>query len=416
MKKNLYFILLALLFSLPKVQSKNAPDRFTLLEDKLHTRQVTSQKAHLPEVGFHISKDLKDFLDRIRNIEEKNSYQSQLSHAQELLRDFNQTEQAISTKVRLDLPLPSFSPGTMQLLPRIEVELRLGGLMSVQQRPLLLREILEYVDNEVPRSIRNSLLNCTTPDPGEDIIKNAVDNNCLRNPALSFAREYLGNYFYPKDPNVPQILVYGKTEARLGPRFHYIYRKRFRGDLKIYWRGRSDIKIRVTDSTLANQNNALDIPDSIHYSDLAADYRFGYRRKNFSGFLAVEEVKLTELHQKENLALALYHDPNPLWRGHFQYRYRLSGSFAAHPYGGIHHRNSYAFSDGIYLGVAWVYQKEYSDILRMKSQLDPEHLTLSASIHHPWLSLSAWLKAPIQEKTGTTRLSSLWGANLTVTL
>ena len=412
MKKNLYILFVPFLFLAHAKAGQDTPQRFTLFEDKLHTHQIMSQPNYPLDMGFHVNKNFADFLEKIRNIREKDNYENQLSHAQKILQEFNKTEQAINAEILLNIPLPQFSIGSMKFFPRIEMNTRLGGLMNVQQRQLQLQEILEYVDNDVPTSIQNKLLKCTAPDPGEDIIKNAIDNNCLRNPLSSFAREHLvGQYFYPEDPNLPQVFIYGKIEHRFGPKFHYVYRQDFSGDFKIYWRGRSDIKIRITDSTLASQNNTLGIPDSVHYSNLAADYRFRYQWKKFSGFLSLEEFNLAKLNQKENLAPALYQDTSPLWRGHIQYKHRLSPSFLLYPYVGIHYRKHYDLSDGIYLGNELVYQR-----LHIKSQLDSEHLTLSTSFNFPWLILSGWLKTPIKEKTSTTKLSTLLGANLIVTL
>ena len=406
MKKNLHFSIFSILLSIwADTMARDTPNRFTLFEDRLGTHRLMSRQDFILDTGLQANKGIKDFWEKIRKTEKQEGQERQLAHIQGILRDFNKTEQMVNGEIRLKIPLPRFRINRARFLPRLEIDTRLGVLSEVQQRQIHQRELLEYVGNEIPASIRNLLAGCRYQlEPGDNIIEVCSNGNIRRFP-----------YIYPDD-RFPQVFVYGKIEARFGPRFYYIYRKRFKGDFKIYWRGRSDLKIRVGDTALQNREEVVNVPNSIHYSNIALDYRFRYSWKRWHGFLAVEEVHLAKLAHKDGLGRSLYHDPPPLWRGHLWYRYRPHSLLLIRPYLGAHYRRNYTLSDGVYLGTEFLLQKRRWNILRLKSQFDSEHFTLSASLNAPWLSLSGWFKTPVKSQTEPIKISTLYGLNFIIAL
>ena len=401
MEKNLYFgILLALLPAWTNIKAADASKRFTLLEDKLNTHRLIFPKNSIFDLQGHTTKNIGHFLEKVRSIGDKESPEKQLAHAQEVLQKFNKTEHAIDAEIRLNIPLPRFRIQRLRLLPRLEIDTGVGGLVGVQQRKLYRQEILEYVGNDVPASIQDLLANCSTPlSPGDNIIE-----ECTNGVIRGFP------YRYPND-QVPQVFLYGKIESRLGPKFYYIYRRRFKGDLKIYWRGRSDVKIRIGDTALQNNRKIAEMPRSIHHSNLSLDYRFRYQWKKLSGFLAVEEVRLMEIDHKEGLSPPLHHAPPPLWRGHLLYRYRPFPFLRLRSYLGLHYRKEQKLSEGAYLGILFIFKR-----LHIENHLDPEYLTWSTSLNLPRLSLAGWIKTPIQEQKDTVKPSSLLGLSLSIFL
>ena len=403
-----------ILFASVKVFAENnVIDRYALREDKFYTHQMIAGENFIFETSVYGSKELKKFIRRGKRVGEQENAEEELKFIQNLLEDYHQTEQGVRASTGIKIPLPGFSIGRFKSRVKLEVGVQAAFLMDVLKRKFDFKEVLNYVGNDVPDFIRRKLVNCSSPDLGEDVIQNAVDNNCI---GSFFATPYIGKYFYPSSEDVPQIFAYAKSEGRVGPVFYYTYgkRKRWRGKVKLYWRGRSDLNVRISDMTVKSDNTVMDIPSTVNYANVALDYALRYQRKRWRWGISIEEVDLYTTKENKELSEPLAYKGRPLFRWHNEYRFASFFGLRSRAYFGAHWRRPYySLGEGYYIGGEISTTSSWAG-LKLRGLLDKEFLSFSTSLNLWWLNLAGWIKHPRQKMIEGIKISPTVGVTLSI--
>ena len=389
------------------LQNYDIMNRFSLAEDKFLTHKMLSRSNDIFDMDIYLNKKFKNLIDKAKQAKEKQT----LSSAQEILFEYDQTEQFVTINSELNVPLPTFRIGSQKVTPKWEMGLKVGSMISIFKQKIDFADLLEYVGNEVPNFIKEQLISCPPPDLGEDIVRNAIENNCISSLLLS---PYLGKYFYPKNENIPQVFNYTKIETRLGSRFQYRYNSKFSGGFKLYWLGRSDFKLRITDKAIRNNAKLVTLPKKIQNSHLAVDHRLQYRNESFSTFLSIEELKISIIKQGHGLTAPIY-ERTPLLRWHTDYSYKPTSLFRIKTYLGTHYRKYYDPLEAFYIGIDLnLIKTKLQSTLRF--QTDQEHFTFAPQFQFYWIYLEGLLKTPIKKSVNGIKLSRLWGLNFKMTI
>lgn len=403
-----------------EAQAYNIVDRFQVLEDKFRTQEMLRPLEHdfILDITALANTDVMDFIDEADEVS-KGETSTQLTRAQAFLRKYDRTEQNLRVGLNLGIPIFSFTAFGVKIKPSIRAQANLGFLMGIRTSQLTTAQALEYVGNDIPADIKTVLQACnfSSISPGQDIISFAR-TNCGLTPAQdAVAATFVGKYFYPSDTSVPDIYNYIKGEGRVGFNFDYIYDEHFFGTLSLYGLGRADYRLRVSAQTLANNSDALELPDEMNTTvNAAIDYRFGYKNGNLMGFVALEDVKLARMSDKEQEAGALLYGEDPLIRLHGEYLYKYS-LFSVKPFAGLHKRSSYGIGDGYYLGAdvgAHVWEDRIG--LRMRGMVDSEHLTLSPMMKLWLVHVEYMLKQPLASEVDGVKPSTIHSLNFRISI
>ncbi len=404
-----------------EAQAYQIIDRFQLLEDKFRTQEMLRPLEHdfIFDITALANTDLLDFVDEADQVS-KGESSTQLSRAQDFLRKYDKTEQNLRVGLNLGIPLFSFTAWGVKFKPSIRAQGNLGFLMGIRTTNITTAQALEYVGNDIDAQVKSALQACDFSGigAGADIVQYAIAlPSCLSAAEKIAAAPYVGKYFYPSDTSVPDIYNYIKGEARVGLNFDYVWDEHFFGALSLYGLGRADYTLRVSASTLANNSDALDLPDDLNTTvNMAMDYRLGYRNGNLTGFVAFEDVKLARMSDEEETAGQLFYGEDMLIRLHGEYLYKLS-FFSVKAFGGVHKRSSYGLGDGYYLGGdfgAHVWEDRVG--LRMRGMIDSEHLTISPMIKLWLVHLEYMLKQPIKSEVDGVKPSTIHSLNLRISI
>jgi len=405
-----------------EAQAYQIIDRFQLLEDKFRTQEMLRPLEHdfIFDITALANTDLLDFVDEADQVS-KGESSTQLSRAQDFLRKYDKTEQNLRVGLNLGIPLFSFTAWGVKFKPSIRAQGNLGFLMGIRSTTITVNDAISYLGNDVPAEVKTALQSCNFSTPGlaanGDIVQYAI-TNCLSPAQDVLATPYLGKYFFPDtNTNVPDIYNYIKGEARVGLNFDYIWDEHFFGAFSLYGLGRADYSLRVSAQTLANNSDALELPDDLNTTvNMAMDYRLGYRNGNLTGFVAFEDVKLARMSDEEETAGQLFYGEDMLIRLHGEYLYKLS-FFSVKAFGGVHKRSSYGLGDGYYLGGdfgAHVWEDRVG--LRMRGMIDSEHLTISPMIKLWLVHLEYMLKQPIKSEVDGVKPSTIHSLNLRISI
>ena len=416
------FLLIGVAF-VAEAQAYQIVDRFQLLEDKFRTQEMLRPLEHdfIIDITALANTDVMDFIDEAGEVSDfQGSDTEKLARAQQFLRQYDKTEQNLRVGINLGIPIFSFTAFGVKFEPSIRAQGNLGFLMGIQTSNLTTAQALEYVGNDLDANIRTALESCNFTSPGisagQDIIQYAI-TNCL-NPAQDVvATQYLNKYFYPTDTTVPDIYNYIKGEARVGLNFDYVYDEHFFGTFSLYGLGRADYQLRVSANTLQNNSDALELPDDLNTTvNAAIDYKLGYRNGNLLGFVALEDVKLARMSDKEEEAGQLLYGEDMLIRLHGEYLYKYS-LFSVKAFGGLHKRSSYGIGDGYYLGAdlgAHVWEDRIG--LRMRGMVDSEHFTISPMMKLWLIHVEYMLKQPLASDVNGVKPSTIHSLNFRIAI
>lgn len=412
------FLLIGVAF-VAEAQAYNIVDRFQLLEDKFRTQEMLRPLEHdfIIDITALANTDVMDFVDEADAVS-KGEESTQLSRAQAFLRQYDKTEQNLRVGLNLGIPIFSFTAFGVKIKPSIRASGNLGFLMGIQTSNLTTAQALEYVGNDIDANLKTALQSCNFSGitAGADIVQYAIDN-CLTPAQDVVAASYVNKYFYPTDTTVPDIYNYIKGEARVGLNFDYIYDEHFFGTFSLYGLGRADYALRVSANTLQNNSDALELPDTLNTTvNAAIDYKLGYKNGNLLGFVALEDVKLARMSDKEQEAGQLLYGEDMLIRLHGEYLYKYS-LFSVKPFVGLHKRSSYGLGEGYYLGAdlgAHVWNDRIG--LRMRGMIDSEHFTISPMMKLWLIHVEYMLKQPMSSNVDGIKPSTIHSLNFRISI
>ena len=127
----------------------------------------------------------------------------------------------------------------------------------------------------------------------------------------------------------------------------------------------------------------------------------------------ISEVALANFSESDNANLQ-YENPM-LIRVHGDALYKPYGNLKLRPFAGFHMRDGYGVADGYYLGadaMAHVWKERLA--LQVRTQLDPDHLTLSPRLKFWVMQLEAMYKAPIADERDGVEISPQYSVNLRI--
>src|SRR5690606_14500348 len=153
----------------------------------------------------------------------------------------------------LGAPLPSFSAFDIKFVPNFRVNFNLLANLGIRSTPFNVQTVLDFVGDDIPQEAKQYIIdNFSQVSAGEDIIVETIINPAgVPQNVKDAAQPYVGKYFSPKDPNVPNLLTYAKADAKAGFYVGYEYDEHFFGTFNLYGMGRADTELIVTADSLA---------------------------------------------------------------------------------------------------------------------------------------------------------------------
>jgi hypothetical protein len=411
--------LLALIVGVAVIAEASAYDvikRYKLIEDKFVTHEMLNPFGHdfIFDVGVGLNKNLQDVINDGKDVSKtQGSDADKLAAGQTFLRKYDKTEQNVRVKLNLGIPLPSFTLFDAKIVPDFRVNFGFGLNLAIRTVTYSFAQILDFVGTDVPAEIKTAILSCAEPDPGEDIIQNLLDNNCLTGQGQTeAAQKYLNKYFRPTDTSVPNVYSYAKADARVGILFNYTKGEHWFGYVNVYGLGRADLQAIVTAESLAKDGEIAGLGEEMNTTvNLATDLKFGYKNGRLSSFASIEEIKLSRLSDNEDKGVTLLYGEDPLIRLHSDYLYEFM-SFDLRPFVGVHKRSGYGFDEGLY-GGGDIGMFVWSDRvgLRFRGMLDKEHFTISPMVKLWLMQFEYMLKTPMKSEIDGAKPSTLHALN-----
>ncbi len=394
--------------------SYDVVDRYKLIDDQLKTEEMLRPIGHdfFIDIGAAMNKNAKTFVD---DIKAANNFQGstvqKLTNAQTVLGKYDKTEQTIKVNASLGFPIFRFSIGELKVQPNVRLLVDGGINIGIRSETLTPQMVLDMINITLPAQLQNAILT-TTYLPGEDLLKSSVCTSLTDPTAQAACLANQGKYFYPTNTNVPDMLLFGKVDGRLGFYNEYTYGEHFFGNWNLYGLSRTDIFQRVNSDMIA-KGTKIELPKTKNTeTTLETDFRLGYQNSNYRIFTSVEDVKLSTMGARKADSKAHAYGYDPLMRLHADAMYKLS-AFSLNPFAGFHKRKGYAFSSGMYVGAdagAHVWGDRLG--LQLRGMLDKEYFTISPRLKLWLLQLEYSLKAPMHSMEGDVKLSAIHSLDL----
>ena len=203
------------------------------------------------------------------------------------------------------------------------------------------------------------------------------------------------------------MLLYAKIDGRVGLFNEYTYGEHYFGNWNLYALSRTDVFQRVNANMIA-KGSKVDLPAKKNTElALQTDYRLGYKNSNYRVFASVEDLKLSQMKDREAGSKELSYEYDPLMRIHADALYRFS-AFSLNPFTGFHKRKGYGFADGLYLGAdagAHVWGDRLG--LQLRGMFDKQYFTISPRMKLWIMQLEYSLKNPLKSTDGDVKLSAI---------
>lgn len=392
--------------------------RFTLLEDKFKTEEMLRPYGHdfLTDIVVRTNKDLKNFIDDLRDLSNLQgmTLSQKVDRAQEILGQYDKTEQTIHARLHLGVPIFSFKVFGVAFSPNIRVGIDWGINLGIRTYVLSGERILELLGSEVAPALRSYWGDIETSSltPGDDM-------------ALVFCRRQTppipdnlcpnrGRYFWPDDENTPMMAVFSKVDAKAGLFIPYETQHWF-GNFNIYPLFRSDFKLLMSADQIARNQSPVEGIGGDRLKEqlfLMADYKLGYRNSNYSLFFSAEELRISRLSDNIDRAGDIAYLTSPLLRLHGSALYRW-GIFLLHPFAGLHKRKGYDYNKGLYGGLdAGTYILGDRFYMLFRAMADKEHFTFSSRFKLVFLELEYSIKTPMENEIDDVKISTMHSLNL----
>lgn len=404
-----------LLLGLQSAHAYNVVDRYKLLEDRFKTQDMLNPIGHdfFLDLRVGLNKNLPDIISDAGDVADVEGESESLAAAQEFLREYENTEQTLNAKVSLGFPLPSFTAFGVEFKPNFRASGNIGANIGIRKEKLDANNIFDLINVDLPpeleQAIRNHI-NVTGFQPHEDIVEKAcTTGNGIAD--TSVCTPFLNQYFYPED-DVPNLFVFAKLDAQAGLFTNYNYGENVFGSFNLYGMHRTDMFFRISQEALSRDQDVISLGDEENSEVYAMiDYHLGYRLDNYAASVGVEELKLATISDRKAGSKAPVYGTDALIRLHAQAEYKLS-NLKVTPFLGAHKRSGYGFGDGAYLGadvMAHVWGEKLG--IRMRGQIDKEHLTLSPMLKLWLMHIDYTLKQPLSSDVDGVKVSALHSLN-----
>ena len=395
------------IFYLAEAQSANVVDRYTLLEDKFRTVEMLRAPGHdfLIDISAWLNKDVQDVIDEAEGLSKTpGSDTDKLNAATAFLAKYNKTEQTLRANFDFGIPLFSFTAWGVKIVPDIRFGLNLGFHLGIESRPLTVADIASLVPAQFAEVAACGL----NPSAGDDIIQLYIDSSCSDANEEAAATPFLNKYFWPTNPATPSLFPYIKGEAHAGFLVNWMKGENWFGHVRLYGLGRSDVTVRVTADTLAENADTVELPEEDNTTiNITNDIQVGYTRDKMTGFVAVNEIKIAEMSENRAKGGEVHYGFDPLIRLHGEYEMELA-FFDLKPFVGVHKRKAYGIDEGLYAGAeigAYVWGDRLG--LMFRGMLDTEHITFTPRAKLWFAQLEYNLKVPVKSDADGVKPSSL---------
>lgn len=403
-------LVLGIIF-LAEAQSADVVKRYTLLEDKFRTIEMLRAPGHdfLFDVSAWLNADVQDVIKEAEGLSKTpGSSTDKLNAATTFLEKYNKTEQTLRVNVDFGIPLFSFTIGGVKIIPDLRFGFNLGFHLGIESRPITVADIASFVPAQFAE-IASCGLN---PTAGQDLVALYIAADCSSADEEAAATPYLNKYFWPSNLATPSLFPYIKGEGHAGFLVNWIKGENWFGHVNLYALGRSDVALRVTADTLAQNADTVDLPDEDNTTiNASTDIQVGYTKNKMTGYASINEIKLATV--SDNIAKGgeTNYGFDPLFRLHGEYAMELA-FMDFKPFAGLHKRKAYDFTDGLYAGAelgAYVWGDRLG--LMLRGMLDTEHLTFTPRAKLWFAQLEYNLKLPIKSEIDGVKPSSLHSLN-----
>lgn len=406
--------------SATNVFSYDVVDRYKLIDDKLKTEQMLRPFGHdfFLDVGAALNKNAKTFVD---DIKKANDFQgtdaAKLANAQSVLAKYDKTEQTVKLNVALGFPIFRFSVGELKIQPNVRVFADAGANIGIRSERITADTIFDIVNVQLPESLKTVIRNgFNAYVAGDDILAPAANPNLCTTSGFDATTQaaciLAKNQFFFPNPNVPDMFLFAKVDARFGLFNDYTYGEHFFGSWNLYGLSRTDVFQRVN-ATMISKGTKIDLPKEKNTEmALQTDYRLGYKNDNYKVFASLEDLKLMKMQERKVGSKELSYTYDPLMRVHADAMYRFS-VLSLNPFLGFHKRSGYGFADGMYLGAdagAHVWGDRLG--LQLRGMVDKQYITISPRMKLWLLQLEYSMKAPMKSMDGDVKLSALHSIDL----
>lgn len=402
------------LLGLQSAHAYSVVDRYKLLEDRFKTQDMLNPIGHdfFLDLRVGLNKNLPDVISDASDVADVEGESEALAAAQEFLREYENTEQTLNAKVALGFPLPSFSVFGVEFKPNFRASGNLGANIGIRKEALDANNILDLINVSLPPELEEAIrkeIRETGFGANADIVQQTCTNQSI--PA-NICEPYINQYFFPADDDVPNLFVFAKLDAQAGLFTSYNYGKNIFGSFNLYGMHRTDMLFRISQNALANDQDIIDLGDEENSEVYAmVDYHLGYKMDNYSASVGVEELKLATISDRKEGSKAPVYGTDALIRLHAQAEYKLS-NLKVTPFLGAHKRSGYGFGEGAYLGadvMAHVWGERLG--IRMRGQIDKEHVTLSPMLKLWLMHIDYTLKQPLSSDVDGVKVSALHSLN-----
>lgn len=342
---------------------------------------------------------------------------AKLAAATTFLRANDKTEQHLNAKLGLGFPLPSFTLFGVQFKPNVRANWNLGAHLGIFSAPITAETILSLVDVDLPASLSNAIVQksrTTGFTANQDIIKGTCEDATVNADIGIYCTPTLYNkYFFP-DGDAPNIFVVAKQDVKAGA--YLIYESNdgpLFGEFNLYGLHRTDINTRITQGSIASGRDIIDLGDELNSEVyVALDWRLGAKFDHYRLFAAVEELKLATVSDRKVGSATPVYGTDALLRAHGEADFQFA-VFKLTPFLGIHKRSGYDLSDGYYAGADWAMNLMNDNLgLRLRTQLDREHISLSPQVKFLFFYLDYLTKLPISSTRDGIKVASVHSLNL----
>jgi hypothetical protein len=286
--------------------------------------------------------------------------------------------------------------------------------MGIFKESLNVSNVLDLIDVQLPSQIETEIRNRISSQPyanlaGRDIVQDVCDNSSI---PQNQCDPYVGDYFYPSDIDVPNVFMLAKQDVKAGFFTSYTYGEDFFGHFNIYGMHRTDLFARLSQDDLSRDDDIIDLGEELNSEVyLTADWHLGWKKDRYSITGGIEEIKIATLQERDELSKKQTYGNDPLFRLHGQAEYNIS-KLKLTPFAGVHKRSGYGVGDGIYAGadvVAHLWAERLA--LRLRGQIDKEHLTISPMAKLWFMYLDYTLKQPLSSEVDGIEVSALHSVN-----
>ncbi|MBY0415475.1 MAG: hypothetical protein K2Q18_14985 [Bdellovibrionales bacterium] len=401
--------LLALNFA--SAHAYDVVNRYKIIEDKLKTEEMLRPIGHdfFFDIGAAANKNVQDVIndvDKASNFQ--GTDQQKIDNANVVLAKYNKTEQSLRVNVGLGFPLPSFSAWDVKFKPNFRVLADVGANIGIRSKQLTNQELIDIFRDQVPSDLEAFILTLDLVAlQGQDVRTICLTQFSTPSPANTYCTALeVGKYLVPSSTN-PTMTVLAKADVKVGLFNDYTYGEHFFGNFNLYALGRADLYQFITGTQIA-KGDSIETPKKMNTeTTLQADYRLGYRNTNYSAFLGVEEIKLSQLKEADVGSKSHSYDYDPLIRVQADATFRAN-ALSIQPFIGVHKREGYDLADGAYVGTnlgAYVWGDRLG--LQLRGMVDKQYLTISPRMKLWLMQLEYSLKKPLKETDGDVKLTAL---------